>query len=407
MTIPFKLLLMLSFLMLENVSTGNIKHVSSKESMPYFNYVIGTQLIGGTYSFGNDTKLVNGAKEILKLGSSILKISLASNYADQNGLEPNVNIKTIADLVKREPSIQKVLDMPFTDYLFWVYPFKSHHSGLWGKDDSAFSESDKQAEYDEMYALTTYLLKRYKGTGKTFYLGNWEGDWHLYSDRNLLHPPSLTRIKAMADWLNIRQKAVDDAKENTDTKGVQVYFYVEVNQGILALTGKTCVANNVLPLLNKSPDFISISSYSIQSKSQDTIHLVLDYLESKMEPRDGISGKRVIIGEYGFSRTEGMTSKQQAEKYRQTAIKYLSWGPRFILSWQLYDNSYLKFKKPKDYALIDQKNTITPLYIMHQEFLLQAKKYVKEYYLKNERTPSRREYFAKAVDIMKKIKLDI
>lgn len=399
---PFKLVLMLSLLLVRNA-----KGDTRKDSIPYFNYIIGTQLIGNTYSFGNDTKIVNGAKEILKLGSSVLKISLASNYADQNGLEPNVNIKTIADLVKLEPSIQKVLDMPFTDYLFWVYPFKSHHSGLWGKDDSAFSESDKQAEYDEMYALTTYLLKRYKGTGKTFYLGNWEGDWHLYSDRNLLNPPSSARIKAMADWLNIRQKAVDDAKKNTDTKGVQVYFYVEVNQGILALTGKTCVANNVLPLLNKSPDFISISSYSIQSKSQDTIHLVLDYLESKMEPRDGISGKRVIIGEYGFARTERMTSKQQAEKYRQTAIKYLSWGPRFILSWQLYDNSYLKFKKPKEYALIDQKNTFTPLYIMHQDFLLQAKKYVKEYYLKNERTPSHQEYISKAVDIMKKIKLDI
>jgi hypothetical protein len=376
------------------------------DSIPCFNYIIGTQQIGNTYSFGDDTKVVNAAKEILKMGSSVLKMALTSNYADQNGIRNNHNIKTIAELVELEPSIQKVLAMPFTDYLFWAYPFTSHHSGLWGTEENAYSKEDQEAEYKEMYELTAYLLNHFKGTGKTFYLGNWEGDWHLYSDRNLLHPPSVVRSKAMADWLNVRQKAVDDAKKLIGTDGVQVYFYVEVNQGILALTGKTCVTNDVLPLLNKPPDFISISSYSIQSKTKDSIHLVLDYLNSKMKPRDDISGSRVIIGEYGFARTERMTAIQQAEKYRQTAVKYLSWGPRFILSWQLYDNSYLKFEKPKEYNLIDKNNTYTPLYKMHQEFLAKARIYVEEYCRRNQRPPSSSEYISKAVDIMKKIKLD-
>lgn len=376
-----------------------------KEAVHSFNYIIGTQQIGETYSFGNGTRLVNAANEIQKLGSNVLKIALTAKYTIQNGLPQNKKIKTITDLVQMDTSVRRVLDMPFTDYLFWAYPFTSQHSGLWN-DEESYTEKDKQAEYDEMYDLTVYLLKNYKGTGKTFYLGNWEGDWHLYKDRNILNPPPAKRIQAMADWLNIRQKAVNDAKRNTTTHDVQVYFYIEVNQGILALTGKTCVTNNVLPLLNVPPDFISISSYSIQWKSQDTIRLVLDYLKSKLAPRNDIQGSRIIIGEYGFSRSEKMSSVQQAYLYQQAAVKYMSWGPRFILSWQLYDNSFPKFSKPKEYNLIDRNNKQTPLYKLHHEFLIKAKEYVSNYYQQYNRLPTPQEYTTKAVEILKAIKLN-
>ncbi|MEO5945968.1 MAG: hypothetical protein ABIP79_04070 [Chitinophagaceae bacterium] len=376
-----------------------------KGAVHSFNYIIGTQQIGETYSFGNGTRLVNAANEIQKLGSNVLKIALTAKYTIQNGLPQNKKIKTITDLVQMDTSVRRVLDMPFTDYLFWAYPFTSQHSGLWN-DDEPYTEKDKQAEYDEMYDLTVYLLKNYKGTGKTFYLGNWEGDWHLYKDRNILNPPPAKRIQAMADWLNIRQKAVNDAKRNTTTHDVQVYFYIEVNQGILALTGKTCVTNNVLPLLNVPPDFISISSYSIQWKSQDTIRLVLDYLKSKLAPRNDIQGSRIIIGEYGFSRSLKMSSAQQAYLYQQAAVKYMSWGPRFILSWQLYDNSFPKFSKPKEYNLIDRNNKQTPLYKLHNEFLIKAKEYVSDYYQQYNRLPAEQVYTTNAMEILKAIKLN-
>lgn len=379
------------------------KDKEQKAAPVAFNYIIGTQQIGDTYSFGNDTRLVNAANEIQKMGSSVLKMALTSKYALQNGLPKNIRIKTIADLVQLEPSVKKVLDMPFTDYLFWAYPFNAQHSGMWTEEEP-YSKEDRQAEYDEIYALTTYLLKQYKGTGKTFYIGNWEGDWHLYKDRNILNPPPAQRIQAMADWLNIRQKAINDAKRNTVTQDVQVYFYVEVNQGILAITGKTCVTNNVLPLLNQPPDLISISSYSIQRKSEDTIHLVLDYLRSKLSPRKDIAGSRIIIGEYGFSRGEKMTVSQQAGLYREAAAKFMSWGPRFILSWQLYDNSYPKFNKPKEYNLIDRYNVYTPLYTMHYQFLQQAKQYVNNYVRQYAKLPTQQQYITKAVEILKAIK---
>ncbi len=387
----------------KEISKG--KQDEPKEVLHSFNYIIGTQQIGDTYSFGNGTRLINAANEIQKLGSNVLKIALTSKYAIQNGLPQNKKIKTIVDLIQLDTSMRRVLDMPFTDYLFWAYPFTSQHSGLWG-DEEPFTEKDKQAEYDEMYNVTVYLLKNYKGTGKTFYLGNWEGDWHLYKDRNILNPPPVKRIQAMADWFNIRQKAVNDAKKHTTTHGVQVFFYIEVNQGILALTGKTCVTNNVLPLLNEPPDFISISSYSIQRKTQDTINLVLGYLKSKLAPRNDIQGSRIIIGEYGFSRGEKMSALQQANLYQQTAIKYMSWGPRFILSWQLYDNSYPKYNKPKEYNLIDRNNKHTPLYKLHNEFLIKAKEYVNKYYQQYNRLPAQQEYTTKAVEILKAINLN-
>lgn len=379
-----------------------LESMSLQDSINQYNYIIGTQQIGGYYSFGDATRIVNAAQAILELGSNTMKMALTSRYHKHNGVPVRKKIKALSDLIKYEPSIKEVFDMPFSNYLLWTYPFQSQNSGLWGKEGT-YSEEDKGIEYQEMYDFTAYLLKQYAGSGKTFYLGNWEGDWHLFPDKKLNLPPSEGRVKAMAEWLNVRQAAVDKAKKDIGEHGVKVFFYIEVNQGMLALNGKPCVVNSVFPLLKKSPDFISLSSYSIQKKDEETIHKVLDYLQGKLKPNDSIHGKRIIIGEYGFALGKRMTEIQQAELYRQTALKYLSWNPRFILSWQLYDNINRKITWPKHYNLINSNNEYTPLYYMHKNFLFEARNFVTEYSKNNDRLPNRIVYTDKAIEILKNV----
>jgi hypothetical protein len=42
-----------------------------------------------------------------------------------------------------------------------------------------FSKSQQQKEYGEIYDLARHLLMTYDGSGKTFFLGHWEGDGWL------------------------------------------------------------------------------------------------------------------------------------------------------------------------------------------------------------------------------------
>ena len=196
--------------------------------MPRFNTILGTQAIGGRYHFTKEAPLVEAARAILGMGSNTLKFSLTAEKSD--GVEP----KSLAEIVLRSKSIQTVLGMPFAYYLFWAYPIST--------SADRFQPASLPDEYKEMYALTRTLLQAYVGTGKTFYLGNWEGDWHLtHEDPNYV--PTEQEVLNMIAWVKIRQKAVDDAKHDTPDSGVQLFYYLEVNRVVDAMQGKVRMAN--------------------------------------------------------------------------------------------------------------------------------------------------------------------
>ena len=205
-------------------------------------------------------------------------------------------IQSLADLARLEPSYRKVFAMPFAYYVIWTYAFTPR---WWNK---GFSAEDQEKEYREFYALVVHLLKTYSGTGKTFFLGHWEGDWHLRPDLNTKTDEGVTpeSIQGMTDWLNARQRAVDDAKRRTPHRGVQVYHYTEVNHvSAIAMAGRPCLTNRVLP--NTNVDYVSYSTYDSLDDIPNKIPRALDYIESKLPPKPGIAGKRVFIGEYGFA----------------------------------------------------------------------------------------------------------
>ena len=60
--------------------------------------------------------------------------------------------------------------MPFAHVLLWAHPL---HGIRWHE---GFPLRAQKLEYREMYDLVAHLLKTYSGSGRTFYLGYWEGD---------------------------------------------------------------------------------------------------------------------------------------------------------------------------------------------------------------------------------------
>jgi hypothetical protein len=345
-----------------------------------YNYILGTQTIGPSYKFTTDDKLVETAKAIQAMGSNNLKISLNTSSYGLSG-----NYSTLASLVKDNASFKQVIDMPFKNYFFWA---RSHAN--WG---DGYSETERNDDSTQIYALSKYLLTQYNNTGKTFFLGHWEGDWYLLPNYDKTYIPSDERCQALAKWLRTRQNAVDKAKSETSFSNVMVYSYVEVNQVVDAkFSGKKRVVNCVLPLTNV--DYVSYSSYDAQWYDQAKYNSVLDYIEANLPAKFGITGKRVFIGEIGNSLEKSGWDINKHESDNRAFFKTaIEWGSPFVLYWEMYNNEINAINnQQRGFWLINDKNEKQPLYYTFTNFYDAAKQYVARYKLINKTLPNYSEY---------------
>jgi hypothetical protein len=394
----------------------------AEEIYTSFNYVLGTQTFQPKYQFTEETRLVETAMQIEEMGSNILKILIDSDYSDHYKLPQNTEVNSFTSLLEKEPSYRKVLRMPFDYYFFWAHcspvedgRWKSRYD--WTK---GYSESQRFDEYQQIYDLTCYLLTRFNNSGKTFFLGHWEGDWAImgepYSrDRDIPQKA----FDGMIERMNTRQLAVDNAKRDTPHKNVDVFHYMEtvlVEDAIQK--GKKTLTNSVLPYVDV--DFVSFSCYSSlgnfwednvpMEKRKETMKTsllsALDFIEKHMPPtgKKYPWDKRVFIGEYGFRRFHrgsqkiSVTEQQQAEFTRTAAAAALSWGCPFVLYWQMYDNeSEEGGANPSGLALIDKDNQKQPAYYVHQLYYERARDFLKRYNNNFDRNPTQAEFRAEAV----------
>jgi hypothetical protein len=61
---------------------------------------------------------------------------------------------------------------------------------------------------------------RYNGSGKTFYIGQWEGDWSIRDELNKDANANPKKVQQMIKLLSDKQRGVDDAKRATGHKDV-------------------------------------------------------------------------------------------------------------------------------------------------------------------------------------------
>jgi hypothetical protein len=362
-----------------------------------YNYVIGTETFGPTYQFTDEQPLLETARAIQAMGSTVIKFGLHRGFGGfdsktqkmGNVHQANPNVHTLTELVRDEPTHHQVLDMPFSNFILWTHSFANDAD--WR---SGFSDSQAKAEYKEIYDLTRYLLTNYNGTGKTFYLGHWEGDgWlrkNIKPENDVMVTPQ--RVQAMADWLNTRQH---DAKRDTPHQNVQVWHYTEVNHVKLAMDGRPALVNTVLPKTHV--DFVSYSSYDTAS---DPVLLkkALDFIESKLPPKAGFTGKRVFIGEFGFPAIR-YGPDQQEVKSCAVLKAALEWHCPFALYWEMYNNEIDK-RGQLGFWMINDKNEKQPIYYTYQRFYQRARQYVAEFRQSHGRLPTADEYDEEAVKFL-------
>lgn len=375
-----------------------------QQAIAGYDYVLGTQAIGGRTRFGNGNPLLEQAGAIRAIGSNILKISLSRRAARHYGTEASADkAHTVLQYVKGSPVMQQALDMNFKYYQLWVHSFTPSN---WR---NGVSPEEAHAYYKEMYNLAAWLLTRYSGTGKVFLLGNWEGDWMLNGRHEPDIKPPTRAIKGMIDWLNIRQKAIDDAKAAVPHKDVQLYQYVEVNLVKRALKGKPSVAYSVLPKTNV--DMVSYSSYEAIKGShrpnlaaiKQPLTTIVHYLEGQLHPKAGLPfERRVFIGEFGYhaNAAKPMTVKQQFLKSRYVMQAAIRLHLPFALIWQLNNNEYALNGTSKEMSLVDESGHRRALYFLLQTYLHDMKGFVADTCRQTGHVPTRAAFTTKALEVL-------
>lgn len=396
-----KLIITTAFFLLLTVAQGQkiVTYDTIRPLEPY-NFILGTNTIGGKYQFTSDSKLLEQAKQVRAMGSNILKISLGPNSPKTYDLSIDKNPATTLALFNSHPDYKKVFDMDFRYIFAWVHTL----TGINWRN--GINPEQEKLLYDEMYNFALYLLKTYNHSGKTFLIGNWEGDWLLHPNYNRNYSPTQEELQNMTKWFQVRQQAIDDAKRTAGAQNVYLYHYIEVNLVLKGMKGEPCIASSILPRVNV--DLVSYSSYEAiknrtYNEKKEQLNAIFQYLEKQLTPKDSLPfSRRVFIGEYGYhaNSKHPESFQKQYEETKEIMKIAIELNLPFALHWQLYNNEYESNGESKQMSLINESGEKMPLYYLHQKFYQQMNRFLINYKASNKVDPSAAVFRKKAVEVL-------
>jgi hypothetical protein len=308
----------------------------AKNSMGQF---IGANHINVPYSLSGENCLIDGARRLRSLGSSTIKVYLELYY--QNRYTANMNwgegIESAIDLA-REECFAELFGMDFDTFVLGAYIW----GDAWGNPATYCAvqcpAEARGKEYRDRYELTYYLCKTYAGTGKTFILQNWEGDWASrtnhpdYTAADAYLTPDAAR--RMIEWANTRQDAVMAARRDAGCEGVNVYHALEVNLIQIGIEGKPCVTSDVIP--RTYCDFYAYSAYDTLMMTPEAYADALDYLREKANSNRTGGKSGLYIGEAGYP--EAIYGAKEVQSRLSPSIDIArEKGYAHYLYWSIYD----------------------------------------------------------------------
>ena len=325
-----------------------------------YNYVLGTQAFKPGYQFTDETAEMEIGGRIAEMGSNMIKF---------------------------EAKDDQMIDALMDEYHF-SHVFMWYRSINWFRD--GYSEDEAVEDYVAIYNYTKKLLTKYNGTGANFYIGHWEGDWYYLGsyDYSVVHVDDVV-TQGMIEWMNTRQKAVDDAKRDTPHENVYVWNYIELNRPTEVLDDPEYdrIVNRVLPHINV--DYVSYSAYDSMNRSAEEVKATIDLIYANLQDKEGVPGPRVFVGEVGQPQISTYADVDfHCEHNLKNIAKFLACDVKFVLYWQVYDNEGSAF------WLINPRNEKLPLYYAFSSILEKGKDYVQFFLEENGRVPTNEEYRA-------------
>jgi hypothetical protein len=310
---------------------------------------VGSAHVAGAYSFGPGDFLNEGAERVLETGMRVIKVYLLRPqvfYPVRSAWPPQFS--SMVETAEH-PHFRDLFAKPFHTYVLTAYSTVGEDEHYFRRGVTNEEYAAERAQFEE---LARHLLTAYRGTGKTFVLSNWEGDWALRGTF-CAHPdcdPAEPAISGMTRWFNARQEGVDRARRAIAGSDVRVYHACEVNLVVAAMYGQRTVTNDVLP--RTRCDLYSYSAYdAIATASDDPelgwsrsfFRMALDYLQRKAPDSAAFGARNVMIGEFGWpevasAQDPDASSEKSLRVIRMTVEEGLDWGCPYLLYWQVYDN---------------------------------------------------------------------
>ncbi|MBX9766554.1 MAG: hypothetical protein K2X47_04715 [Bdellovibrionales bacterium] len=334
-----------------NFSTDALKNIV---------FQMGATHIDGRYRFTAQNFLEEGAQRILDLGTREIFVYMERNfrtrYPELGGTRwGDQEIKNLTDLAKSKP-FENIFAMPFNTYLLTTFsfglgdgPFRDQHPDDY--DQKLINEEN------EFYELTKYLMRAYDGSGKTFVLKNWEGDWWGLKSYDPSRSITPSDAQDLVRVFSARQKGVLRARRESTSSSVWVLHAIEVNRvaDLIANPSLGRIANRVIPFVNPPADMTTYSIYDTlldagtESVIEGRLTKAVQYLLNNTPDPLGLGSKRIILSEVGIPEN-GVSSNAESEKRLNVALRV---GQNLRLHsasfWELYDND------------CNYKNTSTPI----------------------------------------------
>ncbi len=301
--------------------------------------IVGVTHVAGKYHLTDKDFLNEGADQILTLGSRVIKVWF---WAGISGRVPesypyNSQWPKVQSLVEgaRTPYFRDLFSKSFTTYIL-VTASLGQDEAYWRKGITAAQKQDEQRQF---YELTKYLLTQYSGTGKTFVLQHWEGDWLVRGNYKGDEEPAPAALANMVEWLNARQAGVEQARREVRSRGVHVYHAAEVNRVVQSMqTGFPNVVNKVLPYT--PVDLVSYSAWDSATEHYSDPNILrnaLDFIAANTLDSPDFGARNVYVGEFGMP--ENVYSLDKIQQAISNAVRTsLNWGCPYVVYWELYCN---------------------------------------------------------------------
>ena len=296
--------------------------------------IIGVTHVDGKYCLTSKDFLNEGAEKIIASGSRVIKVWFNNPHQKYsfNSKWPQMN--SLVEMAK-SPYFSELFDKPIKTYVIMCFSM-GRGEAYWRKGVTNEQKLDEQRQF---YELTKHILTTYKGTGKTFILQHWEGDWLIRGSFDRKVDPTPEAISGMIKWLNARQAGVNQAREEIGSDGVWVYHAAEVNRVVDSMkNGKPNVVNKVLP--HTKLDLVSYSAWDSTKAYPEDPQLfenALDYIAANMPDNPAFGNRNVYVGEFGIPENK-FPAEQIRKVISNTVTTALDWGCPYIIYWQLYCN---------------------------------------------------------------------
>ena len=315
-----------------SVASEAVRPSLHPERREQYRDVIGTTLVHGQYFLTAKPNLIEGAEQMLALGTRVGKFWFEPKRAARDNAWNSQwpAMKTLRDLAA-SPYWQTVFRMPFTTLML-----ETHSPGEegWNADQPPSYYERIAAEWEE---LVRYLHAVHGDRSLTIILQNWEGDWQLRGTgvRWKVPPPDWrVRCERYVRRLKARQEGVNRARAAAPAGcHLRVAHAAEVNRVVDGWKGIPTMAEHVLPFVE-----VDLVSYSCYDAMQDgpTLARAIETIRRFARTGAMFGLEAVYLGEIGIP--ENVHPERIAERWDELLGTALAARVLYVAQWQLYCN---------------------------------------------------------------------